>query len=350
LKRGVTYRVLVAVVFGALGLTGGRVGAASPPIVAVVAEVGPDVITAEALDQALGPRRFRSDQQRYEFQRLKLEELIEDTLVEQEAGRRGLSVERLKEIEIKARVRVSPAEVDAFYRERKTSLPASESAAKDALKRYLERQREADATRQFVERLRAKTRVAVKLDAPPPLREYLVVPDAPVAGPRNAPVTIVEFSDFQCPFCASVHQVLKRVLATYPDEVRLVFRHFPLARHPAAKPAAEAAECAGQQGRFWEYHDRLFAQPAAIDATRLRAIADELGLNGQAFASCLEEGSMRSRISRDVDEGRRAGVTATPTFFVDGQLLEGAQPFEKFKSIIDLHLTLRPPRGVAHSR
>jgi protein-disulfide isomerase len=355
LKRGITSGAVVAVVCGALGLLGltsGRAWPASPPgaAVTVVAEVGPEVITAEALDQALGPRRYRSEQQRYEFQRLKLEELIDDELFEQEAARRGLSVERLKEIEIKARVGVSSDEVDTFYRERKNSLPASEAAAKDALRRYLEQQREVDATRQFVERLRARTPVTVKLDAPPPLRDYLVVPRAPVAGPRDAPVTIVEFSDFQCQFCATAHRVLKQVLAAYPREVRLVYRHFPLGGHPAAKPAAEAAECAGQQGRFWEYHDRLFAQPAAVDATRFRTIADELGLDGRAFASCLDGGSMRSRVSQDVDEGRRAGVTATPTFFVDGQLLEGAQPFEKFKSLIDLHLTLRPPRGVAHSQ
>jgi protein-disulfide isomerase len=324
--------------------------ASSPGAKGVVAEVGRDVITADGLDLALGPRRYRSAQQRYEFQRQKLDELINDKLLEQEAARRGVSVERLKETEVKAHVRVTPQEVDAFYRERKDSIPAPESVARQTLTRYLEQQRELEGTRRLLERLRAKTRVQVKLQPPPSPAEYLAVSGAPVKGPPNAPVTIVEYSDFQCPFCARARIVLQQVLDTYPDQVKLVFRHFPLERHPEAKLAAEAGECAARQGRFWEYHDQLFAGSPELSLARLHSLAESLGLDRQAFSTCLEAGASRAKISEDLELGRRAGVTATPTFFVDGHMLEGAQPFATFKKIIDQHLVLRRPGRAAQGQ
>jgi len=325
--------------------------AASPPEgERVMAEVGPDVITADTLDRALGPRRYRSDRHRYEFRRQKLEELINDKLLEQEVARRGISIEQLKETEIKPHVRVTPQEVDAFYRARKDSIPASESVAKETLKRYLEEQRELEVTERFLERLRSTTRVQVKLVPPAPPADYLAVPGAPVRGPQKAPITIVEFSDFQCPFCASAETVLKQVLDTYPNDVKLVFRHFPKVDIPQAKLAAEAAECAARQGKFWEYHDRLFAGPSEISATDLGTIAEAISLDRQAFSTCLETGASRVRVNTDLDHGVRAGVTATPTFFVNGRRVEGAQPFATFKKIIDTQLTLRRPQGAARSR
>ena len=311
----------------------------------VLAEVGRDVITAETLDRALGPRRYRSERQRYEFQRQKLDELINDKLLEQEAARRGISVQRLKDTEVKPRVRVTPQEVDAFYREHKDSIPASESVAKETLERYLEQQGELEATKRLLERLRAKTRVHVKLEPPAGLADSLVGPGTLVKGPPDAPITIVEFSDFQCPFCASAQPVLKQVLEAYPNDVKLVFRHFPLERHPEAKIAAEAAECAARQGKFWEYHDRLFASPSAISVIHLGVIAEEVGLDRPTFSTCLETGASRTRVNEDLERGVRAGVTATPTFFVNGRMVEGAQPFLTFKQIIDPYLTLRRPQG-----
>ena len=332
----------------AIAVIGGRAWPASPPERGerVVAEVGGDVITAEILDRALGPRRYRSERQRYEFRRQKLNELIDGKLFEQEAVRRGVSVERLKEMEVKPRVRVTMQEVDAFYREHKDSIPASQSVARDALKRHLERQRELEVTKELLERLRAKTWVHVDLGPPPLPTTPLVVPGAPIKGPPGASITIVEFSDFQCPFCARAQPVLKEVLAAYPRDVKIVFRHFPLDRHAEAKRAAEASECAARQGKFWEYHDRLFATQSEISANHLGTIAEELHLDRQAFSTCLETGAARARLDEDLEHGRRAGVTATPTFFINGRMVEGAQGLLTFKKIIDPYLTLRRPQGV----
>ena len=316
----------------------------------VVAEVGPDVITSDVLDRALGPRRYRSEGQRYEFQRQKLDELINDKLLEQEAARRNISVAQLKATEVKAHVRVTPQEVDAFYRARKDSIPASESAAKETLKRYLEHQRELEVTRRFLERLRAKTKVQVKLARPAPPPDYLAVPDAPVKGPQNAPITIVAFSDFRCSACASADTVVKQLLETYPNDIKLVFRHFPLVDHPQARLAAEAAECAARQGKFWEYHDELFTDATEVSETRLRTLADAIGLDRQAFSTCLETGAARARVRRDLDHGVRVGVTATPTFFINERRVEGARSLAAFKEIIDTQLTLRRPQGAARLR
>jgi protein-disulfide isomerase len=148
----------------------------------------------------------------------------------------------------------------------------------------------------------------------------------------------VEFSDFQCPYCARANGVLKQVEQRYAGKVRVVFRHFPLPSHKEAAKAAEAAGCAGAQGRFWEMHDKLFANQRAQAASDLKRYAAEIGLDGGPFDRCLDSGSYAKVVEEDVAEGRRHGVTGTPTFFVNGRLLSGAAPFEVLALAIDEEL------------
>jgi protein-disulfide isomerase len=170
--------------------------------------------------------------------------------------------------------------------------------------------------------------------------------DAPSKGPRTAPVTLVEFSDFQCPYCGRVLPVLKRVQETYGERVRLVFRNFPLAIHPLAPKAAEAAACANEQGKFWEMHDRLFADPKKLDVADLKASAAELGLDAQAFDQCLDSGKHEATWKEERTEGERAGVSGTPAVFVNGRLIGGAQPYETFAQVIDDELERKGiPKG-----
>ena len=349
--RGVSHGCRALGVAVAVLLAAGEGSAASPSSQAegrVVAEIDAEVITADTLDQALGHRAYRSTQHRHQLQRQKLDELINDKLLQLEAARRGISVQHLKETELKAKVQVTNQEVEAFYRERKDSVPAPEPVAKEAFKRYLEQQREAELTKQLVESLRARARVRVHLEAPVPVAvEYLVVPGASFKGPRDAPVTIVEFSDFQCPFCAKAQAVLEQVLETYPNQIKLVYRHFPLERNPQAKLAAEAAECAAQQGKFWEYHDQVFANAPELSSPKLRALGEALHLDIQAFSSCLDGGKARARVAEDLADGRGARVAGTPTFFINGRMVEGAAPLATFKQIIDLQLAVRASQGGA---
>ncbi len=166
--------------------------------------------------------------------------------------------------------------------------------------------------------------------------------DAPLAtidpgrtrGPANAPVTILEWSDFQCPFCREAQPVLGRILVEFPGQVRLVFKDFPLRSHVMAVPAALAARCAGAQGRFWEYHDMLFLTQPAFEREALTAYARRLGLDTARFDDCLDRAAPRDDVIADQREGREAGVRATPTFFVNGRKIEGVVPLEECRDVI----------------
>jgi protein-disulfide isomerase len=157
-------------------------------------------------------------------------------------------------------------------------------------------------------------------------------------GPRGAPVTIVEFSDFQCPYCKSVVATLKQILARYPDRVRLVFRDYPIpSLHPEAPPAHEAARCAGEQGQFWPYHDLLFER-GDVKPAALKQYAADLKLDGPKFAECLDSGRARAAVAADMEEGSRLGVSGTPTFFINGVPLVGNVPLADFQRAVDREL------------
>lgn len=171
-----------------------------------------------------------------------------------------------------------------------------------------------------------------------PSRVSVSADDDPSWGPADAPVTIVEFSDFQCPYCARVAPTIKQIKETYGDSVRIVYRDYPLPMHENAQKAAEAAECADDQGTFWEYHDMLFANQGALDAASLKRYAGELELNTAEFDSCLDSGKHADEVRKDMAEGSSYGVSGTPAFFVNGILVSGAQPFSAFQQIIDSEL------------
>jgi len=157
----------------------------------------------------------------------------------------------------------------------------------------------------------------------------------PALGPADAPVTIVEFSDFNCPFCERVAPTLKALRARYPDRVRIVFRHYPLPMHTRARAIAEAAVCADEQGAFWTFHDRIFADPKPLADAAIRDLAGTVGLDLTRFDSCLSNGEAATIVQRDLDAGAAAGVTGTPAFFVNGIPMSGAQPLASFVRVID---------------
>jgi protein-disulfide isomerase len=162
--------------------------------------------------------------------------------------------------------------------------------------------------------------------------------DAPIKGPKNAPVTIVAFSDFQCPFCSRVLPTIKQVEDTYKGKVRLAFRNLPLPFHPNAEIAAQAGLAAHEQGKFWEMHDKMFANQQALERASLEKYAEELHLNMAKFRAALDSGKYKEKIQKDVADGNKIGATGTPTFFVNGIKVEGAVPFDNFKTVIDAEL------------
>ena len=160
-------------------------------------------------------------------------------------------------------------------------------------------------------------------------------PDKHIRGGKNATVTLVEYSDFQCPYCQSLEPTLQQLLAEYGDKISLEYRHYPLSFHPMAQPSAEASECAAEQGKFWEYHDGLFANQANLSPALFQSLAETLRLNMTRFNSCLNSGKYVAKINAQLQAGQRAGVQGTPGTFVNGDLVSGAQPYESFKNIID---------------
>jgi protein-disulfide isomerase len=167
--------------------------------------------------------------------------------------------------------------------------------------------------------------------------------DDPSIGPADAPVTIIEFSDYQCPYCQVWYkQVYQQLLASYPDKIRFVYRDLPLPMHPEAIPAAEAANCAGEQGAYWKYHDALFNQQYGLSRTAYEQYAADLGLDANAFVACLDSHRYQSEIQADASDASRIGITGTPSFVVNGRILVGALPFSDFKAVIDEELAAQP--------
>src|SRR5262249_32568951 len=172
----------------------------------------------------------------------------------------------------------------------------------------------------------------------PAAKQDVKVGDAPVLGPSSAKVTVVAFSDFQCPFCSRAVPTLKQVEDTYKGKIRVAFKNMPLPFHDKAHLAAEAALAANEQGKFWEMHDKLFANQQALDRPDLEKYAAELGLNMSKFKAALDSGKFKDRVDRESKEGNSFGATGTPTFFINGHILVGAQPFDAFKTAIDADL------------
>jgi protein-disulfide isomerase len=176
----------------------------------------------------------------------------------------------------------------------------------------------------------------IKVLLEPPRYEASVPPDAPSLGAKDAPVTIVEFADYQCPFCHQAQLAVEDILKRYSGKVRFVHRDFPLdSIHPRAMPAARASRCAGEQGKFWEYHRGLLAAPGDFSDADLKRRAEALGLNLTSFSSCLVQPGGEKAVQASLEEGQKLGVSATPTFFVNGRRLVGAKSVPDFIDVIE---------------
>jgi len=307
-----------------------------------VATVGDDVITLEELEEPLAAQLAELEQKRHQLLSERLEHLIGERLLAQEAKRRGISLEELLKSEVYARAReVTEAEVATFMRQKRARLPRGADEADLRLKvwDYLRSRRVSERRQEYVATLRAQAKVTVSLREPEPLRARASPDKGFVRGPADARVVIVEFSDFQCPFCKRVLVTVKQLIELYPGQVKWVFRDFPIERlHPTAPKVHEAARCAGAQGKFWEYHDVLFERAPRYAPEALEQYARELALDGPAFVRCLDGGAHRDAVARDIEEGKRLGVTATPTFFINGRKLVGAKPLAEFRQLIESEL------------
>jgi len=248
-----------------------------------------------------------------------LDRMVGEKLFVAEAKARGITVDQLVQTEIKAKVKApTDEEISQVYEASKEELgEATLEQVKPQIVQYLNQRQEAMATRELVDSLRAKYKPEIKLEAP---RIEVAAGDIEGSGPADAPVTIVAFSDYECPYCKRAEVTVAEVLAAYPNKIRYYHRDFPLEFHADARPAAEAARCANAQGKFWPYHKALFAS-AELSSDRLKAIADETGVDRTAFDECVASKKFSAAIDRDIADGSSAGVNGTPAFFVNGRML-----------------------------
>jgi protein-disulfide isomerase len=322
-------------------LLGALLAAPRPAAAEPLAEVDGEIITREEVETSLGPNLRRLQEQVYALTRQRLEAMIADRLLTREAARRGVSVPRLLDQEVTAKVGlVTEQEVETYYQANRGRLRGDESTAREQVRGLLQNQKLFAQRQAFVESLRARARVAVHL-TPPPVVRVEVPAEGPLArGPASAPITLVEFTDFHCPFCKQVQPTVAALLARYGDRIRHVHRDFPLDQlHPQARKAHEAARCAADQGEFWAYHDLLFANAPRASLQDLKGFAAQLKLDATRFEECLTGGAHEAAVQRDFDEGVRLGVTGTPGFFVNGRALQGAQPLDRFIALIEEELT-----------
>jgi protein-disulfide isomerase len=298
-----------------------------------------DLIHAQLMDLRVREQQLRSQA---------LDVLIAQALIEKEAEARGTTPEALHKEEVEDKAIVTDAEAKAYYEANKGRFGSTaESVARRQIQVGLGQQRQNDRRAAFARELRAKYDVKMLLE---PYRVAVEVGSAPVRGNPNAPVTVVEFSDFQCPYCVHARPAVNRVREAYGDKVRWVFRHFPLSFHAQAEKAGEAAACAGEQGKFWEMHDLLWANTSKLQVADLKAHAVTLGLDGPAFGRCLDSGRYAGLVEHDMEAGQGYGVSGAPAFFVNGRPLVGAQPFDALAQVIDDELRRLSVVGPAASK
>ena len=263
-----------------------------------------------------------------------LSRLLEERVLDAEAAKRGISREDLLKTELEGKVKeVTQQAVNTFYEQNKQRISKPLEQVKPQIEQYLKNENYNRAKEELVDRLKMEYGVTVKLE---PYRVKVETAGSPSRGSETAPVTIVEFSDFQCPYCARLHTTLRDLLAKYGDEVRLVYKQFPLPQlHPDAEMAAEASLCAADQGQFWEMHDLMFQTQNQLKEDDLINEAAKLHLDPVAFNKCLSSGQHAEQIKRDEYEGSTLGVAGTPALFINGRFLSGAVPIEDIARIIN---------------
>jgi protein-disulfide isomerase len=300
----------------------------------VVAQVGGASITLEEVDRRAAGKLQRLRNEEYDARRQALDEMIVERLFQKEAAERRVTQDALLKAEVDAKVTPPTAgDVKAIY-EQNRAVAGTRTLAELApvIERSLREHRLAERAAQFRDELKAKTGVKVTLDAP---RVAVTVPaDAPALGPASAPVTIVEYLDYQCPFCHRAQSVVDEVMNRYAGKVRFVHRDFLLGK-PRSLPAARAARCAGEQGKFWEYHRDLLVGSGDMSDEDLRNRAAAMGLDAGRFSACVASDRFDADIKRSTESGNSLGIDATPTFFVNGRRLTGALPTGQFAEVID---------------
>ncbi|MFZ5440395.1 MAG: thioredoxin domain-containing protein [Myxococcota bacterium] len=322
--------------------TGGGTTASAPAAGAEnpnlpVAKYNDVTITLKEVDEKLAPQLKQLEKQKLEMRMQAAEQLALEKLIGAEAKKVGQTDEQWVKAQLEAKL-PPPAEADIqkVFDENKDKMPpgATVDSMRQQIIGFLQKDKQKEVLMGILDEVKTKAKFQMLLEEP----RVQVAAIGPARGPEGAKITIVEFSDFECPFCGRAEESVSQVMEKYAGKVRLVFRHFPLDFHPNAPKAAEASMCANDQGKFWEMHKVLFANRSALSVDDLKKHAATIGLDAAKFAECLDGGKMKAVVEKDKKDGAEVGVNGTPAFFINGKLLSGAQPFSEFEKVIDAEL------------
>lgn len=313
----------------------------------VAAEVRGKVITFQQLEVPVASRLLELEQEAYELRKERLDNLITEMLLQEEADRRGITIQELVRQEVLSRgVEVSEADVMKYYDENRSQWAGWRGSEEQLLHRirvHLENQKAYDMASQYARSLAGQDEVRIYLQEPRPARIPVNIEHNFSKGPKDAPVVVVEFSDYQCPACRSSHETVRQIREMYQGKIRWVFKDYPLRQHRWAAKAAEAARCAGDQGEFWEYQHLLYSSTHELNPQQLRMYAKELGLDMNRFDACLHGGEHGEWVQKDREDARVSGVTSTPTYIINGHSFRGAPTLERFIEMIEAAMGEKDP-------
>jgi protein-disulfide isomerase len=303
------------------------------------AKVNGAVITFSELTEGVENDLYEAEMKVHEIKMNRLKALVLKKFMEADPAYKGDNDKFLNE-QIAKSIKVTDKQIMGFAKERNIPKENLNAQLKDRIKKFLENESKQGAIDNWISQKTKKSPVEVYLIKPTRPVKEVMAGDAPFIGGADAKVTIVEFSDFQCPFCARGATLMTDLKKKYGNKVKVAFKNFPLPFHNHAKKAAEASLCAHEQkpASFWKLHDKMFADQAGLNRDGLIAKAVSVGLNKEKFTKCLDSGKFAKSIDSDIQEGQKIGVKSTPTFFVNGKMVNGAQPMEVFAELIDEEL------------
>jgi protein-disulfide isomerase len=315
---------------------GAAPGADGPSGSAVVLVEGNGVkLTLADLEQKRATSMFQARTAYYETERKALEDLVDESLLEQQASKEGVTVPQLLERHVNAVIPKDPSDeaLRVYYEGVETAEPYE--AVRDKIVEALKQRRIAKAKAAYMQALRSQNPMIIRL-APP--RAPIAMKEVAVRGAASPRVTLLEFADFECPYCQQFQPVLDKLEAEFKGKLAFAYKDFPLPMHRDAEKAAEASHCAGAQGKYWEFHDMMFAKKQ-LDPPALKNYATSLKLDTTAFTACLDSGQMAGVVKEHAAEAQALGLQGTPSFFVNGRAISGNATYEKLRAIIGEELS-----------
>ncbi len=299
-------------------------------------------ITLKDIEEIAGKDMRELEKQKFQMRSGAAEQFALNAIVKELAAKEGKTEDEWFKAKVEGKVpNPSDEEINKVFAENQARMPPGSTleSMKPQIIGFLTQGKKQEIVKALQEDLKKQAEFSLKI-APPAEPRITVEAKGPSRGPADAKITIVEFSDFQCPFCSRAEGVVDQVMTAYAGKVKLYFRHYPLPFHDKAGKAAEAGACADEQGKFWEMHKAMFANQSALDVEALKGYAKAAGADEAKFTACLDGGGKKTMVDGDMEAGKKAGVNGTPAFFINGILISGAQPFAEFERVINAELAL----------